>query len=79
MLLNKTIEAELEYAHSEVKEELELEEETYYMKKLNKEYSGDLLAYLKEKGDINEEGKVNISILLKGNEIATGKEKVPGK
>ena len=78
-LLNKAVEAKIEYGHAEVKEVLELEEVVYHMKKSDREYSGDLLDYLKEKGYMNEEGKVNISILLNGNEIATGKEKVPGK
>lgn len=71
----KALQAKVETEQAEIKEQLELNHQAYYIEKLTGEYNGDLVSYLEEKGFVDEEGVVNISTLLgkRENKVSTGK------
>ena len=74
-IINKAEETKINIAHGEINEQLELNHQTYYIEKLTGEYNGDLIDYLRDKGFINENGIVNMSLLLgkRENKVITGK------
>ena len=72
-LLNKSVDAKIENAHGEVRERLQLEAQAYYSERLEKTYIGGLLTYLQEKKHyIDDNGKVIIGNLAKGEELPVG-------
>ena len=74
-VIKKAEDAKVQFAHGEINEQLELNEQVYYIEKYTGEYNKDLMEYLKEKDFVNEDGVVNMSTLLGHREdrVPTGK------
>ena len=74
-VIKKAEQAKVEFAHGEINEQLELNQQVYIIDKYTGKYDKSLINYLKDKNFVNEDGVVQMSTLLghRENRVPTGK------